>query len=136
MEYVLQRRGNECVDCISLNNPEKSLIDVFPILTWIQKLFWEKVTCSSFRWDNITSILVSTWYKYENKECLIIIQQVYHMHQKSLSHTLGVKIFSDVLIFYHKWNGVWLLVIKIVFTSCTMSYRTVTYDLRKLKKIQ
>ena len=126
MEYVLQRRGNECVDCISLNNPEKSLIDVFPILTWIQKLFWEKVTCSSFRWDNITSILVSTWYKYENKECLIIIQQVYHMHQKSLSHTLGVKIFSDVLIFYHKWNGVWLLVTKIVFTSCTMSYRTVT----------
>ena len=99
MEYVLQRRGNECVDCISLNNPEKSLTDVFPILTWIQKLFWEKVTCSSFRWDNITSILVSTWYKCENKECLIIIQQVYHMHQIFVTYIRGQNIFRrfDIL---------------------------------------
>ena len=99
MEYVLQRRGNECVDCISLNNPEKSLIDVFPILTWIQKLFWEKVSCPSYPWDNITSILVWTWYKCENKECLIIIQQVYHMHQKPLSHTLGSKYFQKFWYF-------------------------------------
>ena len=68
----------------------KHLIDVLTILTRIQKLFWEKVSYSSFPWNEITSILVWIRYKCKKKECLIIIQ-VHHRCQEPFSLTIVVK---------------------------------------------
>ena len=55
----------------SVEYSREHFIDFLTILTWIQKLFREKVSCSSFRWYDITSTLVWTWCKCKKQKGML-----------------------------------------------------------------